>query len=113
MPKVSYQPKQDLIPASMLICGKINEVPSMQLLCILFDSSGTGTMIHWSALPKGCTPTLLDKPVVSKTIEGTFTSMTSVQLSNVILAEFDCSKIIDEQGAFIFDGDSRYNIILG
>ena len=74
----STEKKDDLIPCSMLLTRTINEVPSMRLLRVLFDSGGTATMIHRRALPKGCVPSLLDKPITSTTVEGSFTTKTSV-----------------------------------
>ena len=60
-------------------------------------------MINRRALPKGCVPSLLDHPVTSTTLEGSFMTKTSVRLKGIILPEFDCNKPIDDQGAFVFD----------
>ena len=62
VPKARYERNQDLLPVWMMICRSINDTPSTRLLRVLFDSGGTGTMIHRSVLPKGCNPTVLDRP---------------------------------------------------
>ena len=113
VPKAKSTDSKDLIPCSMLLSRTINDVPSMRLLRVLFDSGGTATMIHRRALPRGCVPSLLDKPITSTTVEGTFTTKTSVRLKGIQLPEFDQNKQIDDQGAFVFDGPCRYDIILG
>jgi hypothetical protein len=72
--KAKYEPREDLVPSSMLIIQQINNNASSRLLRIIFDSGGTTSMINDSALPKGCVPTLLEKPISSKTIMGSFES---------------------------------------
>jgi hypothetical protein len=71
------------------------------------------TMIHQRALPKGCSPTLLDRPVVSQIIVGEFTSKQHVRLQGILLPEFDRNEQIDEQYAYVFDSDRHYDLILG
>jgi hypothetical protein len=66
--KAKYEPREDLIPSSMLIAQQINNNASSRLLRVLFDSGGTTSMINERVLTKGCVPTLLKKPVLSKTI---------------------------------------------
>lgn len=63
-------------------------------------------MIHRRAPPAGCAPTLLKEPCISKTIEGEFSSKTSVRLKNMMLPEFDQNELIDSQEAHVFDGNS-------
>jgi hypothetical protein len=72
--KAKYEPREDLIPSSMLIAQQINNNASSRLLRVLFDSGGTTSMINKRALPKGCVPTILEKPVSSKSIMGSFQS---------------------------------------
>ena len=40
-------------------------------------------------------------------------SRNAVQLNGVLLPEFDRNKCIDSQGALVFDGASKYDMILG
>ena len=69
-------------------------------------------MIHRRSRPARCTPTLPRDPVASTTIEGSFESETSARMNEVLLPEFDRSKTIDKQGAFVFDGPTNYDLIL-
>lgn len=70
-------------------------------------------MINRKALPPGCSPTLLKNPVTTKTLEGEFKSKAFVTLKDVVLPEFDRNKRINEQPAYVFDGPSRCDVILG
>jgi len=113
IPKVNQERRTDFAPCTLLLTRTINMVPSSKLMRVLLDSGGTATMINRRALPIGCTPTTLDEPIMAKTIEGTFTSKLAVSLGNLVLPEFDRNKTIDSQMALVFDGDSRYDVILG
>jgi hypothetical protein len=55
--KAKYEPREDLVPSSMLIAQQINTNASSRLLRVLFHSGGTISMINERALPKGCVPT--------------------------------------------------------
>lgn len=98
---------------SFLVAKEINGKTSMRLLRVLFDSGGSSTWIHAKALPNGCTPTRCSNPLRSQTIAGTFESDKFVQLLEITLPEFDRNKKIESQGAFVFDGNSAYDLILG
>lgn len=113
VPKAQYDFRHDRFPCTMLVAGSINKQPATRVLQVLFDSGGTGCMIHRSALPRGCTPTRLQQPIKTKTLKGEFTSHTYVMLRDMVLPEFDRNRRIDEQPAYIFDGPSRYDVILG
>eukprot|EP00980_Cylindrotheca_fusiformis_P017071 scaffold5237_cov95-Cylindrotheca_fusiformis.AAC.1 len=97
---------------SFLVAKEINGKTSMRLLRVLFDSGGSSTWIHAKVLPNGCTPTCCSNPLRSQMIAGTFESDKFVQLLEITLPEFDRNKKIESQGAFVFDGNSAYDLIL-
>jgi hypothetical protein len=101
-----------LVPSSNLIAQQINNTTSLHLLRVLFDSGGTTTMINERALPKGCVPALLNQPILSKLIMGSFESKRVVRMNNLILPKFDRNKRIDSHSALVFSGPSRYDVIL-
>lgn len=108
-----YVPTHTPVPMTFLVAKTVNQHTSMRLLKVLLDSGGSATMAHERILPRGCTPTLLDNPTTSNTIAGTFTSKRSVCLRDLVLPEFDRNKKIDYQGAYVFGGECRYDVILG
>ena len=61
-------------------------------------------MIHWRVFPKGCTPTVLDGLVQTKTVESEFETNTEVRLQDIVLPEFKKNKHVDHQQALVFDG---------
>jgi transposase InsO family protein len=111
--QVEYRPEKTVSPMSFLVAKTINGKTSMRLLRSLFDSGGSATMIHKRCLPKGCETTRLTNNVTSNTIAGNFTSEQSVVMKEITLPEFDRNKRIDQQGAFVFDGECNYDVILG
>ena len=111
--QVEYRPEKTVSPMSFLVAKTINGKTSMRLLRSLFDSGGSATMIHKRCLPKGCETTRLTNNVTSNTIAGNFTSEQSVVMREITLPEFDRNKRIDQQGAFVFDGECNYDVILG
>ena len=70
-------------------------------------------MIHRSALPRDVNPMVLDKRVRMNTLTGTYESKGDVILKCLRLPEFDKSRNIEEQKAFVFDVNCRYDTILG
>ena len=106
-------PKEDLVPTTMMIIRMIQKTPSGRLLRVLFDSGGTKTMIHSSALPRNCTPRLLSKPMKTNTIQGVMETKRFVSLDTLMLPEFDRSLKVEQQWAYVFDGPCKYDLILG
>ena len=107
------EPYKDIIPATMILTKKINGKISSRLLKVLLDSGSTATMIHSSVLPKGCTPLLMNKPITSGTVQGSFKSKRWVRLKGVLLPEFDRSLRIEKQDALVFDKPCKYDVIVG
>jgi len=83
------------------------------MLCVLFDSGGSCTYMSSRALPQGCIPAELGIPTEAITLAGPVETNKFVMLNDIVLPEFDRNKKIEKQGAFIFDGDTNYDIILG
>jgi transposase InsO family protein len=108
-----YIPATTAAPMSFIVAKTINGKTSMRLLRALFDSGGSATMINNRCLPRGCEPTLLTTEITSNTIAGNFVSDKCVQLCEITLPEFDRNKKIDGQGAYVFNGECNYDVILG
>ena len=112
-PKTNYEKPTAKIPTSMLIAHDINGVTSMRLLRVLFDSGSDATMIHRGSLPRSCQPYSLTETIRSNTTAGTFNTDSWVSLNDVVLPEFDRNKHIPHHHALVFDGNVRYDLILG
>ena len=108
-----FTAREDLVPTTMMIIRMIQKIPSGQLLRVLFDSGGTKTMIYASALPKICTPRLLERPLITNTIQGTMETKRFVTMDTLILPEFDRSLKVETHRAYVFDGPCKYDLILG
>ena len=70
-------------------------------------------MIHASALPKSCTPRLLERPLKTNTIQGTMETKRFVTLDTLMLPEFDRSLKVETHHAYVFNGPCKYDLILG
>ena len=70
-------------------------------------------MINASALPKGCTPRLLEKPLKTNTIQGTMETTRFVTLDTLMLPEFDRSLKVEQHYAYVFNGQCKYDVVLG
>jgi Reverse transcriptase (RNA-dependent DNA polymerase) len=109
----AYTPPTTKLPMSFMVARLIGNHTSMRLLRVLFDSGGSCTWINSRALPRGCTPMLLDQPTSSLTLAGTLELNRCVIINGITLPEFDRNKKIEKQGAFVFDGPCNYDVILG
>lgn len=105
--------KEDLVPTTMMIIRMIQKTPSGRLLKVLFYSGGTKTMINASALPKGCTPRLLEQPMRTNTVQGTMETSRFVTLDTLMLPEFDRSLKVEQHHAYVFNTPCKYDLILG
>jgi hypothetical protein len=109
----AYIPPTTKLPMSFMVARLICSHTSMRLLRVLCDSGGSCTWINSRALPRGCTPMLLDQPTSSLTLAGTLRTNRCVMMNDITLPEFDRNKKIERQGAFVFDGPCNYDLILG
>ena len=108
-----FKAREDLVPTTIMIIQMIQKTPSGRLLRVLFDSGGTKIMINASALPKGCNPRLLEKPLKTNTIQGTMETLRFVTLETLMLPEFDRSLKVEQHRAYVFNGPCKYDLILG
>ena len=100
--------------ASVMTIGAVQNQPGLRkMFTILFDSGSDKTMIHQRCLPKGAVPELMDSPMTSNTLAGPMQSKRRVWLNDIILPEFGKSKRVLEQDALVFDGECRYDLIVG
>ena len=109
----TMQEKKDLVPTTMMIIRMIQKTPSGRLLKALFDSGGTKTMNNANALPKGCNPRLVENPLKLNTIKGTMETRRFVTLDTLMLPEFDRSLKVEKHHAYVFNGQCKYDLILG
>ena len=114
MPVAKIVPKfyRDRVPSTLMYARSIQGRESNQLLHVLFDSGGSHTLINSRCLPPGAVPTVNAKAKL-KTIAGDFMTNRNVTLRDLKLTEFDKSKVIDEQSAYVFDEPSQCDMILG
>ena len=113
IPKISLPSSEDLVPSTLLISSLIQEQVSQRLLYVLFDSGGTKTMMHKRCLPRGAVPKRMEESKAFNTIVGVLKTQQVAYLHDISLPEFDKTKRIDEQQAYIFDQNCKYDIILG
>jgi hypothetical protein len=108
------QQQQPLIPASILIPSIIQGIENDRLLCCLFDTGGSSTIINRRALPKNVNPTKMKVPMKTTTAAGVFQINEMVTIEQSILPEFTKQIKIQTLNAHIFDSPScHYDIILG
>ena len=83
------------------------------LVCLL-DTGSTGTMIQNRCLPPGSQPMISKEKKITTTINGTFDTSLSVNLSDISLPEFFSGRTVDSVEARLFDSETcRYDIIFG
>jgi len=100
-------------PATIMICDTIGALKSRRVLKVLFDTGSRKSFINESVLPPGCIPTATQDSVTMRTMMGTFTASEVVKLRDIRLPEFDTTRHITQQTAFITKGACRYDLILG
>jgi hypothetical protein len=105
--------KRRLTPLSILICDTISSARSRTILKVLFDPGSTVTFIGRKCLPRHCKPLPAARPRSVTTLAGSCTANEMVVLCAIRLPELDKNRVIDQHKAFVFDGDTRYDLILG
>ena len=81
------------------------------MLCLL-DSGATGCWISCTALPPDIQTNQVPM-VANQTLAGSFTSNESVDIYNLLLPEFHCTRRIETVPAKIFNKGCHYDMILG
>ena len=104
----------DIAPVCIV---KINYIGGIRLdrpLVCLLDTGSTGTMIQNWCLPPGSRPMISKEKKITTTINGTFDTSLSVNLSDISLPEFVNGRTVDGVEARLFDSHTcRYDIIFG
>ena len=105
--------KKRLTPLSIMVCDTISSVRSRTILKVLFDPGSTVTFISRKCLPRHCKPCPVTKSRSVNTLAGSCTANEMVVLRAIRLPELDKNRIVDQHKALVFDGDIRYDLILG
>ena len=105
--------KKRLTPLSIMVCNTISLVWSRTILKVLFDPGSIETFISRKCLPRHCKPCPVTKSRSVNTLAGSCTANEMVVLRAIRLPELNKNRVIDQPKALVFDGDIRYNLILG
>ena len=105
--------RKRLMPLSIMVCETISAVRSRTILKVLFDPGSTVTFISCKCLPRHCKPCPVTKSRSVNTLAGSCTANEMVVLRTIRLPELDKNRFIDQHKALVFDGDIRYDLILG
>ena len=105
--------KKRLTPLSIMVCDTISSVRSRTILKVLFDPGSTVTFIARKCLPRHCKPLPAARQRSVNTLAGSCTASETVVLCAIRLPELDKNRVINQHKAFVFDGDIRYDLILG
>ena len=105
--------KKRLTPLSIMVCDTISAVRSRTILKVLFDPGSTVTFISRKCLPRHCKPCPVAKSRSVTTLAGSCTAKEMVVLQAIRLPELDKNRVIDQHKALVFDGNIRYDLILG
>jgi hypothetical protein len=96
-----------------MVVDTISAVKSCTLLKVLFDPGSTATLINPKCLPKHCKANPIKQERKINTLAGSCESKNMVFMRNLRLPELDTNRIIDQQKALVFNGQCKYDVILG
>ncbi len=105
--------KKRLTPLSIMMCDTISAVRSRTILKVLFDLGSTMTFISRKCLPRHCKSCPVTKSRSVNTLAESCTASETVVLHAIRLPELDKNRVIDQHKALVFDGNIRYDLILG
>jgi hypothetical protein len=111
--EVKMPSKKRLTPTSIMVVDKISTVKSCTLLKVLFDPGSTATLINCKCLPKHCKANPIKQERKINTLAGSCESKDMVVMRNLRLPELDENCIIDRKKALVFNGQCKYDVILG
>ena len=100
-------------PISTMVMDTIVAVKSHTLLKVLFDPGLTATLVNPKCLPRHCKPCTKNQARTINTLEGSCTTGAMVVTRGLILPKFDKKRVVEQQKALVFDGECKYNVILG
>ena len=84
-----------------------------RLLRVLFDSGGAKSMCHRRVMPKGARINTNGGRVLMQTIAGTYAPVGTAEMTGIRLPAFDKNRVVKEHNFQVFQGDCRYDVILG
>ncbi len=112
-PAIKMPNKKQLTPTSIMVVDTISTVKSCTLLKVLFDLRSTFTLVNHKCLPRHCKTCPIKQERKINTLAGSCETKEVVVMRNLRLLELDKNCVIDQQKALVFDGDCKYDVILG
>ena len=112
-PTIKMPNKKRLTPTSIMVVDTISTVKSRTLLKVLFDPGSTSTLIKRKCLPRHCKTCPIKQERKINTLAGSCETKEVVVMRSLRLPELDKNRVVDQQKALVFDGDCRYDVILG
>ena len=100
-------------PTSIMVVDTISTVKSHTLLKVLFDPGSTSTLVSCKCLPRHCKTCPIKQEPTINTLAGSCKTKEVVVMRNPRLPELDKNHVLDQQKALVFDGDCKYDVILG
>ena len=110
---VQEQDPSRFTPLSILIANTIGAVRSRLLLKVLFDPGSTASFINRKALPRQCKPFTVKQGRKINTLVGPGLSNEMVVMEDIRLPELDKNRRVNQHKLFVFDHETRYDVILG
>ena len=107
-PKANYgsmkqATQQDIAPVCIVKINYIGRIRLDRPLVCLLDTGSTGTMVQYRCLPPGATPRTSNEKRITTTINGSFDTSQSIDLTDISLPEFVNGRTIDGIDARLFD----------
>ena len=109
----ALKPAPDVLPAVIIVCKTIQDLPMMQTFKVLLDSGSIMCLIHDRCLPPGIVPFQDTFSSVTTTAKGSFDTSKYVFISNIRLPEFGNGKYIRGTNVRLFSAPCNYDMILG
>ena len=113
IPEVKMPNKKRLTPTSIMVVDTISAVKSRTLLKVLFDQGFTAMLINRKCLPKHCKAIPIKQERKVNTLAGSCETKPVVVMRNLRLPELDKNCVVDQQKALVFNGQCKYDVILG
>jgi hypothetical protein len=96
-----------------MVTDTISIVKSHSLLKVLFDPGSTFTLVNRKCLPRHCKTCPIKQECKINTLSGSCKTKEVVGMRNLRLPKLDKKCVVDQQKALVFDGDCKYDVILG
>jgi hypothetical protein len=110
---VTLPNKVRLTPLSIIVCNTISAVRSCTLLKVLIDLESMATVISCKSLSRHCKPSPVARACSVNTLARLCMAQEMVVLCAIRLPELDKIRVVKQHKVLVFDGDIRYNLILG